>query len=149
MVPQASFASDGSLLARYGESFPISAEVLDSNFCLAIGKAKVERDGKDVMITTFSRMMGYAIKITEILDKEWISAKSGKAFTAKGMQVLELVGKETMDLLIIKTGIEVDKKRAQTQDDEDQLFEEVTFDRCFYIYVGPKQLGDHLLYLLG
>ena len=48
------------------------------------------------------------------------------------MQVLELVGKETMDLLITETGIEVDKKGAQAQDDEDQLFEEVTFDRCFY-----------------
>lgn len=26
---------------RYGESFPVSAEVLDSSFCLPIGKAKV------------------------------------------------------------------------------------------------------------
>ncbi|CAL5344657.1 unnamed protein product [Camellia sinensis] len=41
-----------------------------------------------------------------------------------------------MDLLIIETGIEVHKKGAQAQDDEDQLFEEVTFDRCFYIYGG-------------
>ncbi|GMP38161.1 hypothetical protein CsSME_00009514 [Camellia sinensis var. sinensis] len=58
------------------------------------------------------------------------------------MQVLELVGKETMDLLITETGIEVDKKGAQAQDDEDQLFEEVTFDRCFYIYGGPEQLEE-------
>jgi len=28
-------------LFRYGESFPVSAEVLDSSFCLPIGKAKV------------------------------------------------------------------------------------------------------------
>ncbi|CAL5444688.1 unnamed protein product [Camellia sinensis] len=28
----------------YGESFPISEEVLDSNFCLPIRKAKVERE---------------------------------------------------------------------------------------------------------
>ncbi|CAL5383634.1 unnamed protein product [Camellia sinensis] len=71
-----------------------------------------------------------------------ICASSGKAFTAKRMQVLELVGKETMDLLITKTGIEVHKKGAQAQDDEDQLFEEVTFDRCFYIYegIGLKQV---------
>ncbi|CAL5331863.1 unnamed protein product [Camellia sinensis] len=180
----------------YGESFLISAEVLDSSFCLPIGKAKVEREGKDVTITTFSRMVGYAIKAAEILAKEGISAKvinlrsirpldraiinasvrntsrlvtveegfpqhgvgaeicesvieesfmyldapSGKAFTTKGMQVLELVGKETIDLLITETGIEVDKKGAQAQDDEDQLFEEVTFDRCFYIY-GAKQLS--------
>ncbi|CAL5441246.1 unnamed protein product [Camellia sinensis] len=43
----------------------------------------------------------------------------GKAFIAKGMQGLELVGKETMDLLIIEIGIEVDKKGAPAQDDED------------------------------
>ncbi|CAL5413899.1 unnamed protein product [Camellia sinensis] len=166
----------------YGESFPILANVLDSSFCLPIGKAKVEREGKDVTIRTFSRMVGYAIKAAEILAKEGISAEvinlrlitpldraiinalvrntsrlvtvevgcpqhgvgaescasSGKAFTAKRMQVLELVGKETMDLLITETGIEVDKKGAQAQDDEDQLFEEVTFDRYFYIYGGPE-----------
>ncbi|KAG8637623.1 hypothetical protein MANES_15G144501v8 [Manihot esculenta] len=33
--------------------------------------------------------------------------ETGKSFTAKGMQVLEYVGKETMDLLITETGIEV------------------------------------------
>lgn len=68
--------------------------------------------------------------------------QTGKAFTAKGMQVLEYVGKETMDLLISETGIEVekDKKEGEEQNDEDQLLEEVTFDRCFYIYGGPEQL---------
>lgn len=66
--------------------------------------------------------------------------ETGKAFTAKGMQVLELVGKETMDLLITETGIEVDKTSKQA--DEDQLFEEVTFERCFYIYGGPEQLEE-------
>ena len=66
----------------------------------------------------------------------------GKAFTAKGMQVLELVGKETIDLLITEIGIEVEKnsKETEQQTDEDQLYEEVTFDRCFYIYGGPEQL---------
>lgn len=58
------------------------------------------------------------------------------------MQVLELVGKETMDLLISETGIEVEKnyKEAEQESNEDQLFEEVSFDRCFYIYGGPEQL---------
>lgn len=68
--------------------------------------------------------------------------QTGKAFTAKGMQVVELVGKETIDLLITETGIEVEKnsKETEQQTDEDQLYEEVTFDRCFYIYGGPEQL---------
>lgn len=58
------------------------------------------------------------------------------------MQVLEYVGKETMDLLISETGIEIEKARKEGDDqsDEDQLSEEVTFDRCFYIYGGPEQL---------
>ncbi|KAI5664941.1 hypothetical protein M9H77_24264 [Catharanthus roseus] len=59
----------------YGESFPVSSEALDSSFCLPIGKAKVEREGKDVTITAFSKMVGYALKAAEILEKEGISAE--------------------------------------------------------------------------
>ncbi|CAI0381386.1 unnamed protein product [Linum tenue] len=59
----------------YGEAFPVSAEVLDSNFALPIGKAKIEREGKDVTITAFSKMVGFALKAAEILDKEGISAE--------------------------------------------------------------------------
>ncbi|KAF4390514.1 hypothetical protein F8388_006011 [Cannabis sativa] len=59
----------------YGESFPVSAEALDSSFCLPIGKAKIEREGKDVTITAFSKMVGYALKAAEILAKEGISAE--------------------------------------------------------------------------
>lgn len=68
--------------------------------------------------------------------------QTGKAFTAKGMHVLELLGKETMDLLISETGIRVDSgsKEGGGETDEDQFYEEVTFDRCFYIYGGPEQL---------
>ncbi|KAF8013642.1 hypothetical protein BT93_I1488 [Corymbia citriodora subsp. variegata] len=70
--------------------------------------------------------------------------ETGKAFTAKGIQVLEYVGKETIDLLISETGIEVEKnsKRTDKHADDDQLFEEVSFDRCFYIYGGPEQLEE-------
>ncbi|KAI4298417.1 hypothetical protein L6164_031980 [Bauhinia variegata] len=65
--------------------------------------------------------------------------ETGKAFTAKGMQVLEYVSKETMDLLITETRIEVEKAE---QTEEDQLSDEVTFDRCFYIYGGLEQLEE-------
>jgi len=59
----------------YGESFPISEEALDSNFTLPIGKAKIEREGKHVTITAFSKMVGYALQAAEILSKEGISAE--------------------------------------------------------------------------
>ncbi|KAI3987924.1 hypothetical protein MKX01_021038 [Papaver californicum] len=54
----------------YGEYFPISAEVLNSSFCLPIGKAKIELEGKDVTITAFSKMVGYALQAADILSKE-------------------------------------------------------------------------------
>lgn len=57
------------------------------------------------------------------------------------MQVLEYVGKETIDLLIAETGIDIEKNKDSEQEgNEDQLSEEVTFDRCFYIYGGPEQI---------
>ncbi|CAN4085484.1 unnamed protein product [Withania somnifera] len=59
----------------YGESFPVSAECLGSSFSLPVGKAKIEREGKDVTITAFSKMVGYALKASEILAKEGISAE--------------------------------------------------------------------------
>jgi|UniRef100_A0ACD5ZNG3 pyruvate dehydrogenase E1 component beta subunit len=59
----------------YGESFPISAEVLDSSFTVPIGKAKIEREGKDVTITAYSKMVGFALQAAEILSKEGISAE--------------------------------------------------------------------------
>ncbi|PKU66343.1 Pyruvate dehydrogenase E1 component subunit beta-1, mitochondrial [Dendrobium catenatum] len=48
----------------YGESFPVAADVLDPNFCLPIGKAKIEREGKHVTITSFSKMVGYALQMS-------------------------------------------------------------------------------------
>lgn len=67
--------------------------------------------------------------------------ETGRAFTAKGLQVLEYVGKETVDLLITESGMEVDKNGGNVTE-EDQLLEEVTFDRCFYIYGGPEHLEE-------
>ncbi|XP_019165522.1 PREDICTED: uncharacterized protein LOC109161534 isoform X2 [Ipomoea nil] len=65
--------------------------------------------------------------------------ETGKAYTAKGMQVLEQLGKETLDLLISET--DKHTKEAEGNIDESQ-FEEVSFDRCFYIYGGPDQLEE-------
>ncbi|KAK8622427.1 hypothetical protein V6N13_117344 [Hibiscus sabdariffa] len=59
----------------YGESFPISDEVLDSSFCLPIGKAKIERKGKHVTIAAYSKMVGYSLQAAEILEKDGIDAE--------------------------------------------------------------------------
>ena len=50
----------------YGTGFPITSDVLDKDFVIPIGKAKIQRAGKDLTIISFSRMVG---KCLEAADK--------------------------------------------------------------------------------
>ena len=56
----------------YGQSFDVPD---DPEFVLPIGKAKIERAGKDVTITAFSRMVGVALAAAEKLAAEGIEAE--------------------------------------------------------------------------
>ncbi|GMH30736.1 hypothetical protein Nepgr_032579 [Nepenthes gracilis] len=100
-------------------------------------------------VTTASALVGAAnvlglVNLVESLQHGSAGAvapsllETGKAFTAKRMLVLENVGKETMDLLILETGIAVESSsnKADHQANGD-LSTQMTFDRCFYIYGGP------------
>jgi pyruvate dehydrogenase E1 component beta subunit len=59
----------------YGQSFPVNKKVLDPDFLLPIGKAKVQREGKDVTLVAFSKMVGYCLEAADKLEKEGISAE--------------------------------------------------------------------------
>jgi pyruvate dehydrogenase E1 component beta subunit len=56
----------------YGQAFDVPE---DSDFVLPIGKAKIERPGKDVTITAFSIMVGKALQAAEELAKQGIDAE--------------------------------------------------------------------------
>ncbi|TAJ89660.1 pyruvate dehydrogenase complex E1 component subunit beta [Reyranella sp.] len=56
----------------YGQSFDMPD---DPEFVLPIGKAKIERPGKDVTITAFSIMVGKALQAAEELAKHGIDAE--------------------------------------------------------------------------
>ncbi|MGD9878655.1 MAG: pyruvate dehydrogenase complex E1 component subunit beta [Reyranella sp.] len=56
----------------YGQSFDVPE---DPEFILPIGKAKIERAGKDVTITAFSIMVGKALAAAEELAKQGIDAE--------------------------------------------------------------------------
>lgn len=59
----------------YGESFPVDDAVLDKDFLIPIGKAKVMREGEHVTLVSFGKMVGYCMKVAEMLDKEGISCE--------------------------------------------------------------------------
>ena len=54
----------------YGVEFDMTAEELDPSFTLPIGKANIERKGKDVTITAFAKMVGHSLQAGEILKKD-------------------------------------------------------------------------------
>ncbi|KAF3435679.1 hypothetical protein FNV43_RR22770 [Rhamnella rubrinervis] len=135
-------ASEDSIFGQSLKVLDNSVENLASGAWQALGNAW--RGGSDLV----HKLEHSAVNLADSIQNGGSAAPSiletGKVFTSKGMQVLELVGKETMDLLISETGIEVEKnsKDAEQETNEDQLFEEVSFDRCFYIYGGPEQLEE-------
>lgn len=54
----------------YGESFPVDDKVLGKDFVLPIGKAKIQREGKDITLVSAGKLVGYNLKAAEILEKE-------------------------------------------------------------------------------
>ena len=55
----------------YGVPFEMTKEVMDKDFLIPIGKAKIETTGKDVTIVTFSRMVGISIEAAVTLKKNY------------------------------------------------------------------------------
>jgi pyruvate dehydrogenase E1 component beta subunit len=56
----------------YGQSFDVPT---DPDFVTPIGKAKIMREGSDVTIVAFSRMVGHALAAAEKLAEEGIMAE--------------------------------------------------------------------------
>ncbi|KAH3903361.1 probable Pyruvate dehydrogenase E1 component subunit beta, mitochondrial [Saccharomycodes ludwigii] len=54
----------------YGESFEVSEEALDPDFTLPY-LSKIEREGSDISIVTYTRNTQFALQAAEILDKQY------------------------------------------------------------------------------
>jgi pyruvate dehydrogenase E1 component beta subunit len=60
----------------YGQTFTIpDDEWNNADFVHPIGKAKIEREGKDVTVVAFSRPVGYALEAAKKLEQEGISCE--------------------------------------------------------------------------
>ncbi|CAH8381561.1 unnamed protein product [Eruca vesicaria subsp. sativa] len=125
-------ASEESLLSQGLKVFDDSVESFTSGAWLALGNAL---KGGTSLVQKLENSVQQSSSPREAESSAPSLLETGKALTAKGMEVLEFVGKETMDLLITETGLGNEKNGYQ-------MIEEVTFDRCFYIYGGPEQLEE-------
>ncbi|KAL4401934.1 pyruvate dehydrogenase E1, beta subunit [Malassezia pachydermatis] len=59
----------------YGHSFPVSEEALSEDFVIEIGKAKVERPGKDITIVSHTIGVDHSLNAAKLLEEEGISAE--------------------------------------------------------------------------
>ncbi|XP_072972024.1 uncharacterized protein [Typha angustifolia] len=140
-------ASDDSLLGQGLKVIDSSVESFASGAWYALGGAWKGGSNLVHKLENSAANLAESIQYGALPVKATSLAPSlletGKSYTAKGMEVLERVGKETMELLIAETGLEVEKISDELdQQAEDEQLEEITFDRCFYIYGGPDQLEE-------
>jgi len=54
----------------YGVEFDVDPKIMDKEFVLPIGKAKIERPGTDVTITAHAKMVGHSLQAAEILQRD-------------------------------------------------------------------------------
>lgn len=54
----------------YGQSFPLSAEAQSKDFVIPIGKAKIERPGKDLTFVSHSINVGRCLQVAEHLKEK-------------------------------------------------------------------------------
>jgi pyruvate dehydrogenase E1 component beta subunit len=60
----------------YGQSFEVSDSILnDKDFVIPFGKAKIEREGTDVTLVGFSRVLNWCMEAAKQLESEGISVE--------------------------------------------------------------------------
>ncbi|KAG7347635.1 transketolase [Nitzschia inconspicua] len=59
----------------YGVSFPMSDEAQSKDFIIPIGKAKIEREGTDVTLISYSKEVGKALETAEVMASKGVSVE--------------------------------------------------------------------------
>ncbi len=87
----------------YGQSFPVPT---DPEFVLPIGRARIERPGKDVTITAFSLQVGQALAAAEKLAADGIDAEVINLRTLRPLDTATIVEsvKKTNRLVSVEEG---------------------------------------------
>jgi pyruvate dehydrogenase E1 component beta subunit len=59
----------------YGVSFPMSEEAQSKDFVIPIGKAKIEREGTDVTLISYSKEVGKALATADVMASKGVSVE--------------------------------------------------------------------------
>ncbi|KAJ5152819.1 pyruvate dehydrogenase E1 component beta subunit [Penicillium canariense] len=91
----------------YGQAFPMSEAAQKNDFVLPIGKAKIERPGKDLTIVTLSRCVGQSLTAAaELKQKYGVDAEVINLRSIKPLDVETIIAslKKTGRLMVVESG---------------------------------------------
>jgi len=90
----------------YNEKFKLSAQAQSKDFVLPIGKAKVEKEGKDVTIIAFSRIVSHSLAAAAKLQEEGIDAEVINLRTIRPLDVETIIKsvKKTNRVVTVEEG---------------------------------------------
>uniref|UniRef100_A0AAZ3R8C7 Pyruvate dehydrogenase E1 component subunit beta n=2 Tax=Oncorhynchus tshawytscha TaxID=74940 RepID=A0AAZ3R8C7_ONCTS len=82
----------------YGVPFDLSEDVLQKDFVVPIGKAKVERRGTHITLVSHSRCVGFCLDAASVLAKEGVECEVVNLRTIRPLDV------DTIEASVMKTG---------------------------------------------
>jgi pyruvate dehydrogenase E1 component beta subunit len=90
----------------YGTAFPMSDEAQSKDFVIPFGKAKIEVEGTDVTIISFSKMVGLAIEAAEVMKTKGVSVEVINLLSIRPLDRNAIINsaKKTGRVLSIETG---------------------------------------------
>lgn len=91
----------------YGQAFPMSEESRKNDFVLPIGKAKIERPGKDLTIVSLSRCVGQSVTAAaELKQKYGVDTEVINLRSVKPLDVETVIKslKKTGRLMAVESG---------------------------------------------
>lgn len=91
----------------YGQAFPMSEAAQKDDFVLPLGKAKIERPGKDLTIVSLSRCVGQSLNAaTELKQKYGVEAEVINLRSVKPLDVETIIQslKKTGRLMCVESG---------------------------------------------
>ena len=117
VMPSTPYDAKGLLKSCIREDNPIifiehkllyntKGEIPDGDYTIPIGKADIKREGNDVTIATYSRMVFFALEAANILEKEGISVEviDLRTLSPLDMDVISDSVKKTGCLLTVEEG---------------------------------------------
>ena len=90
----------------YGVSFPMSDEAQSKDWVIPFGKAKIEKEGTDVTIVTFSKMVGLGLEAAEVMAAKGVSVEVINLLSLRPLDRDAIINsvKKTGRVISIETG---------------------------------------------